>query len=311
MSAQNEKEQDMQWLRACGLVVGGKTGQGLDLSGLRIKFSTKKGDTETPNSAEITVYNLSEDTSNRIGREFSRVLLSAGYESNNGLVFDGNIRQVLRGRENGTDSVTTIIAADGDAAYNNAVINQTLAAGSKPGDQVKACQQTFAAKGAGAGHTPELEGPSLPRGKVMYGMSRKYMRDVAKGTDTTWSIQDGKVQMVKVKGYLPGEAVVLTSETGLIGTPEQTQDGIKCQCLINPRLRIGGRIWLNNKSVQRVKTDLKMAAANTAPRLDQDGFYRILTIELDGDTHGQPWYANLVTIGIDDTSRLPLDMAKR
>ena len=63
-----------------------------------------------------------------------------------------------------------------------------------------------------------MAGPALPRGKVMYGMARKYMRDTAKQTGTSWSIQDGKVQMVPVRGYLPGEAVVLTAETGLVGT---------------------------------------------------------------------------------------------
>ncbi len=297
-----------QWLRACSLTVG-KGSAGLELGALRVVFATRKGDVETPNSAEIRVYNLSAGTAARIRREFTRVVLQAGYQDNIGTIFDGTIRQVRTGRENGTDTWLEIIAADGDAAYNFATVNTTLAAGSKPADRVAVAQAAMAEKGAGAGYTPDLGGQALPRGKVMYGMARQHMRNEAETTDTTWSIQDGKVQMLPRAGYLPGAAVVLTHETGLVGTPEQTQDGIRVRCLLNPRLRVGGRIKLDNASVLRAKTDLK-ASALLPPSLDHDGIYRILTVEFRGDTRGNDWYADMVCIGIDDTSRLPLDMMK-
>lgn len=305
---EKERESGRQWLRQCSLVVG-KGNDGLELGELRITFKTTKGDVETPNSAEINVYNLSEATSSKIKKEFTRIVLQAGYRDNCAVIFDGTIRQVRRFRENGTDICTAILAADGDAAYNYAIVNTTLAAGSTAAEHVKACQEAFSEKGARAGYTPDISsGPALPRGKVMYGMARKYMRDTAKRTDTTWSIQDGKMQMVPLKGYLPGEAVVLTAETGLIGTPEQTNDGIKVRCLLNPRLRIGGRIRLDNASVKEAKTELKMNA-NTygKPKLDNDGLYRIIKCEFTGDTRGNDWYADLVCIGIDDTIHLPLD----
>lgn len=302
----SHNQEGRQWLRECSLVVGGDGGDGLDLSALRITFATKKGDVETPNSAEIKVYNLSADTISAIRREFTRVVLQAGYAGNVGIIFDGQVRQARVMREGGTDTVLAILAADGDRAYNHAVVNTSLAAGSTPADHVGACQREFAAKGAGAGYVPDLPGQPLPRGKVMYGPARKYMRDAASNTGTSWSIQDGKVQMVPARGYLPGEAVVLTAETGLVGVPEQTQDGITVKCLLNPRLRIGGRIKLDNASVQRAQTPLKMAATYPA-RLDDDGIYRIIKVEFSGDTRGTDWYASMVCIGIDDTSRLPLD----
>lgn len=307
-SGKNQHE-GRQWIRECSLIVGASGGAGLDLSPLRITFATKKGDVETPNSAEIQVYNLAPETVSRIRREFTRVVLAAGYVGNSGIIFDGQIRQARTWRENGVDTVLSILAADGDRAYNFATVNTTLAAGSKPADHVQVCQQAFTAQGTGAGHVSDLPGQSLPRGKVMYGMARKYMRDSADTTDTTWSIQDGKMQMVPVKGYLPGEAVMLTHETGLVGTPEQTQDGISVRCLLNPRLRIGGRIKLNNASVKQAQTDLKAAALRPA-KLDYDGIYRILKVEFNGDTRGNDWYANMVCIGIDDTMRMPLDQVK-
>lgn len=296
---------DRQWLRSCRLVVGaGSTG--IDLSGLRIKFATHKGDVETPNNADITVYNLAPETVSRIRGEFKRVVLAAGYESNAGIIFDGQIRQVRTGRE-GADTWTAITVADGDRAYNFATVATTLAAGATPADQVAACGTAMASKGSAVGYIPDLGGQALPRGKVMFGMARSYMRDVARTSDTSWSIQDGLLQMIPAKGYLPGEAVVLTAATGLIGTPEQTNDGIKVRCLLNPRLKIGGRIKLDNASILRVKTDLKLGAWDKSPKLDRDGTYRVLKVEFVGDTRGNDWYADLLTVGIDDTSRIPLD----
>ena len=97
----------LQYIRRCNLVVSGASGDGLDLSSLRIVFKIKKSDAQTPNTAEIRVYNLAPDTAKQIRKEFKRVVLQVGYESNYGVIFDGNIKQVRMGRENGTDTTST------------------------------------------------------------------------------------------------------------------------------------------------------------------------------------------------------------
>jgi hypothetical protein len=292
---------DRLYLRKCSLIVGGGT-EGLELGDLRVTFKTHKADFETPNHADIRVYNLSDETRRRMGKEFTKVILQAGYEGNFGLIFGGTIRQVRSGRENGVNTFADILASDGDRAYNYAVVNATLAAGATQGDVVKAAVGSMQEHGATQGHIPDLGGQALPRGVAMYGMARDYMRDAAASTDTSWSIQDGAVQMVPKRGHLPGNAVSLTAESGLIGQPEQTNEGIMVRCLINPRLRVGGRIKLDNRSIRRIKTDLKIGAFMKAPRIDRDGLYRILAIEFSGDTRGQDWYADLTTVGIDDSA---------
>lgn len=293
--------QDRLYLRKCSLIVGG-SGSGLELGDLRITFQTHKADYETPNSADIRVYNASEETALRVQREFTRVVLQAGYEGNFGLIFGGNLRQVRRGRENGVDTYLDLLVSDGDRAYNFAVVNQTLAAGATVKDQIGAAQGALSELGVSAGYVPDIAAQALPRGKAMFGMARKYMRDAADATGSTWSIQDGVAQMVGLGGYLPGNAVELTAESGLIGQPEQTNEGIKVRSLLNPRLRVGGRIKLDNRSILRFRTDLKVGAFNKAPRLDEDGFYRILAVEFKGDTRGKDWYADLICVGIDDSA---------
>ena len=59
------------------------------------------------------------------------------------------------------------------AAYNYALVNTSLAAGSTPDDHVRACMKAFSAKGTRIpAYIPVLPGQKLPRGKVMYGMAR-------------------------------------------------------------------------------------------------------------------------------------------
>lgn len=292
---------DRQYLRKFSLIVGG-SGTGLELGDLRVTFQTHKADFETPNHADIRIYNLSDETARKIGGEFTRVVMQAGYQGNCGLIFGGTIRQTRRGRERGVDTYLDLLVSDGDKAYNYSVVNTTLAAGATQGDIAQAAMDPMREHGVTPGYIPELGGQALPRGVTMYGMSRSYLRDVGGSTDTSWSIQDGLLQMIPRQGWLPGDAIELTAETGLIGMPEQTEQGIKVRCLINPRLRVGGRIKLNNASVLLQKKDLRIGAFQKAPRLDADGLYRALAVEFKGDTRGNDWYADATCVGIDDSA---------
>lgn len=198
------RDEGRQWLRRCSLLVGPKEGGALELGELRVAFTVKVSEQETPNSASIKVYNLSEATAGRIRKEFTRVILQAGYQGNCSVIFDGNITKVALGQEGGPgagknggegeglDTCLEISAGDGDRAYNYALVNTSLAAGSTPDDHVRACMKAFSAKGIEPGYIPLLPGQKLPRGKVMYGMARAYMRDTARRTGTAWSFPEGQ-----------------------------------------------------------------------------------------------------------------------
>lgn len=294
----------LQYIRRCNLTVSGVSGDGLDLSSLRIVFKVKKSDAQTPNTAEIRVYNLAPNTAKQIRDEFKRVVLQAGYESNYGVIFDGNIKQVRIGRESGTDTYIDIAAGDGDDAYNYAVVNSTLAAGAKQSDQINAAAGSMTSKGVGKGYIAETGGAKLPRGKVMYGMARDYLRQSAEASDTTWSVQDGKLQFVPLTSVLPNQAVLLTSKTGLVGTPEQTNDGISAKCLLNPMLKIGVRVKIDEEDVAKAKLPdtSKDSSANKPADISKDGIYRLLTVEHSGDTRGNDWYSDLVCLDVDATA---------
>jgi hypothetical protein len=288
-----------QYSRKCSLFVSGRGQESLDLSRLRITFLIKKTDSQQPNEAEIRIWNASEETANRVKKEFDKITLQAGYDQNFAVIFEGNIKESQYGRENGTDTYLEIRAADGDKDYNFAIINKTLAAGATQKDIINSSLATM--PDTQSGNIANLGSSRLPRGKVMYGNSRKFIRRSAMNSDASWSIQDGKLQIVKLRSLLPTQAVVLNSQTGLIDTPEQTTKGIKARCLLNPMLKIAGRVKIDSSAIRLASLgrDKANEKKEKPVSLSVDGIYRLLKVDFIGDTRGNDWFCDLTCIDVD------------
>ncbi|MBU66445.1 MAG: hypothetical protein CL858_13485 [Cupriavidus sp.] len=297
-----------QFGRKVSLIIGRDAGSAIDLSDLRIVFDIRRGDTQTPNSARVRVYNLSENTKQRIEYEYTRIVLQAGYQGNYGIIFDGTIKQVRRGRDSQTDTYLDITAADGDSAYNFAVINTTLAAGSTVSDHLAAACTAMNPYGVTQGYTPPLPTNPLPRGKVMFGMVRDFLAKTARTAQTVWSIQDGKVINIPETSYMPGDIPVITSETGMVGLPEQTQNGITIKMLLNPNVKIGALIRIDNRSVQQrerslaVKQQAGEGFTAEGNDLQDDGYYYVMVASHSGDTRGNAFYTEVICLAADATA---------
>lgn len=298
------KNQD-QYRRHFNLIVFGTNLDGIDLSPLHCKFSVKRSSNMTPNCADIRVYNLDNDTALKIKQQYTKVIIQGGYDSNYGVIFKGNIKQVIIGRESATDTFVDLNCGDGDLAYNYAVVNATLAAGSSMSDQFGQISKPMFGLGVTAGQNqPEFQPTLLPRGKTMWGNSRDYLRIFSQQNGLNWSMQNEQIEFIKQQGYAPGEAVVLTSKTGMIGTPQQTNIGVNVVCLMNPLINPGRRIKIDNASVAQLKIDLgnPKDPVNLAPPLTADGVYFALVIEQQGDNRGVDWYTKLICCTVNPSS---------
>lgn len=297
-----------QWLRALRLDLPGArielTGQEdpSASSGLRVRFQIKDSTTQTPRIAEIRITNLSEATAQRIPSKNAKVELLAGYQGSYGRIFMGEIKQRRIGRENPTDTYVDIFAATGDRAYNNSVVSKTLPAGSTGQDIYKACLEAMKPFGVTQGQIPDaLAKMKYPRPVTLFGMARDHLRTLAQSAGSTWNIRDDKLDLIPKDGALEGAAIVLNSQTGLVGLPTQTDLGIVARCLINTRIGINSTIQINQKSIQEAvqnfgyRTEQQNSELNF-PRIAADGLYRVIAIDHVGDTHGQPWYCELYCI---------------
>ena len=117
----------LQWLRKVSLVMGQIGGKSLDLSEFRFTFSVKRGDTQTPNTVRIRIYNLSDSTAHKLsGKEFSQVVLQAGYEGNFGIIFIGEVVQARRGRESAHRRLEVLGYRYYIGVWNTLTINKPL-----------------------------------------------------------------------------------------------------------------------------------------------------------------------------------------
>lgn len=313
-----------QFGRVISLVVYDQVGKGIDLSELHIQFQVNASDVETPNNAAIRVFNLSDETAGAIMRlpaEFGSVLLGAGYQDTGPIqIFKGSIKQVRRGRINPTDTYVDIFAADGDMAYNQSIVAQS-AKNVDTSKQIAITLQAMSRNGVNSAVAPGINltagqapvpaassnvtlGAVLPRGKVLFGLARSVLRDLAKTNNWTWTINGGVLTFISQTGYQAGEAVVLTSKTGMIGLPQQTDNGISVVCLLNAKIQSGALLQINNKSIQTAIVGPAFTAINNLPSLNADGYYKAIVVEHEGDTRGDPWYTKIICLAVDPSNVL-------
>lgn len=318
-----------QYLRNLSLVVANPAGQGLELGALRCVFEVRRGDTQTPNSCDVRVYNTSTDTSNRLySPEFTQLMLRVGYQDQQlQQIFAGSIKQVRKGREDQKNSYVAITAAEGDQAYNYAALAITLAKGATPTDVISGIIKQMATAalatptgGSGGqvvqpGYLPQLTSNAYQRGRTVYGMCRDELRELVGANDCTWFIQGNQLDVVPLTGYVPEPPILLTPSTGLIGVPEQTQNGLMMRVLINPAIKIGRVVKLDYSDINQYRYGLdvhsvgaNLQLARSTTRLSPSGLYYVLRVEHFGDTRGLQWYSDLTCLSVDaeiPTNTLP------
>lgn len=297
-----------QFGRNISLIVANQT-SARDLSTLHIRFSVRASDTETPNTLEVRVFNVSPTTLAEILSEYTGVILQAGYQDQIATIFKGTIKQFRQGKERNTDNFLDIIAADGDEIYNFGFVNTTVARGSSYAERFNAiCTSLGAPQDPNATGYLKSTGGVLPRGKVLFGLGRTYLRDLARSTSTRWSIQNGQITLIPLTGYLPSNPVQINSQTGMVGVPEATDNGVEVEILLNPLIQVGQQVQLQSKDIVQTiireqgypnYTSLNYVASIPAGL----GTYRVMVVEHDGDNReNSPWYSRLTCLAVDPSA---------
>jgi hypothetical protein len=147
-------------------------------------------------------------------------------------------------------------------------------------------------------------GLTLPRGRVLFGLAAARMNDVALSTKCFWKIVNGTVVFTTITGFDPGAVIDLNVATGLVLVPEATDNGIEVTALLNPAIRCGRRVHINNK-------DINTATLTTAGQglpgpllpfpatVTNDGFYRVIVADHEGDSRGGPsWFTRMTCLAL-------------
>lgn len=259
---------------AAGALAAIEGAMGFELSNLDCAFQVKKNLKPEPNTCELKVYNLSRDT--RRVLEISKKLvlrLEAGYPDAVAQLFLGEVRSAHTHRE-GADLVTEISTGDSEKELQKARIQ--LSVGPKVPAQV-ALTAIARTLGVGLGNVAPAAAKLAAKGKTIFGpgtviqgSAAQALTDFCRSADLEWSIQDGVLQILDRAKALDDKAVLLSPDTGLIGSPTVDNKGVlQVTALIQPDLRPGRKIDLRSESFK--------------------GGYRIEECEYTGDTSGADW----------------------
>lgn len=283
-----------QYLREYRVTIKPKNkAKSIQISDLRCVFNCEKKLSETPNYSTVTLYNLAGTTLAGI-HVGDTVILEAGYRNGNfGMIFSGTVIQPRYYRESQTDTCLSLVLQDGDKSLTGTWVSKSVAKNATQYDVVKLC---IDGKEKSAGIISDtLSMARLPRGKIMFGQSSKYLKKAAKAGNSQFYVEDGKINIVAAASYSSKQAVELSPKTGLIGMPTQTDDGISGQCLINPSIKLATQLYINRNYIEAKQVE-EGKKTYTGP--SAAGLYKVTALTYEGDTHGDNWYCTFEAVAI-------------
>jgi hypothetical protein len=275
-------------------VIARFTGSGgeLKVTDLKIAFDVTKTVSSSQNTATIKIWNLKSENRHKVKKEFDRVRLEAGYQGspgakgNVGVIFDGHIRDVTHERDQ-VDIITSIECGDGDKASRKGVISKSFPKDTTPKQMIEEILK----------HMPDVERgewkgiddlPAYKRPVVMCGSCTRELDKIGRTHKRFWSVQDGALEVIPHDGYFD-DVVVISPETGMVGVPSPTDNGVKVDCLLNPQLRCNRLIEVRSETL-----DMN----------EKSGRYRISGLSFSGDNRDGDFIASIHGEKVDD-GRVP------
>jgi hypothetical protein len=260
--------------RACTIVV-----DTVLVEGLRTTFKATKSSKKEPNTCEVSVYNLSKDSRAQMQKKHAKVILQAGYSNQVKQIFSGDARTVDHIR-NGPDWITKIQCGDGEHQYQFSRLSSNFGPNTPVAQVVQAVAKSMNLDvSAVPGAIVDMKDTFL-QGYSAYGKSAVELERLLTSRGYSWSIQDGRIQILKGEETVKGTALLFTEKSGLIGSPEHgTPDKkgkpsvLKVKVLLTPELKPGSLI-----RVESVGTN---------------GNFRVEKVVHSGDTYSNDWYSEL------------------
>lgn len=243
---------------------------------LRVRFEIDKtmyG--SSPNHSKIEIFNLSIQSRSSIKKGYL-LSLQAGYNQLLGTIFTGNVF-LTKTERNGAEIISNFECLDGGSAILLARLDKSYGEGVKIvdilQDVAKAMHLTTTFQPVGVNIGTILGLPNLTYNKnfMAVGPCKDTLDKVLKPLGLEWTVDNGNLNIIPKKNFDGNTAIIVSTETGMIGVPSQNEYYTQFTSLLNPKLIPGALIQLisENKTV--------------------NGFYKIRRSKYEGDSHDNKW----------------------
>ncbi|WBF77559.1 hypothetical protein A73_131 [Escherichia phage A73] len=200
-------------------------GEAYEIKDLHITFQLKKDNSKEPNKGYVSVFNLSDDVVNYLSinqRESLAVLLKAGYNGDEKLIFSGTIEFVEDTFSEETRE-TKFIFGDGTLNLTTATTSRSYRKGT-PVNQV--LNDLISDLKLPKGRVVPFSTDTLQSSMAFTGNAAQNLENLAKNTGSTFSIQDGAVYWTKEGSRFANVMFEISEEGGMVGTPTLKQPNI-------------------------------------------------------------------------------------
>lgn len=266
-----------------------------------------------PPEATIDIYNLSPiEMANIMLARFSkknnqyveyelRIKVEAGYHNSIfGTIFDGQILKPNMIRPDANNTILRLTCIDGaNFVSAGAVLTQTFNNGM---NFYAVAQQIHDNSDVDYNIilSENLKNITVDGCFVSNGTVYSTLCNIADETGCVFSYRDGTAYIQSLTEMLNDEqeAFVLNSNTGLIGIPMLSNDGIIIQSLLNPNYDILKLIKLNNAEIS-INQPEYLNNRELGAWLASDGLYRIIELTHDFDTTTGSFTSNMKCLARD------------
>jgi len=247
--------------------------------------------------ADIAIYNLNEKTTNIILQQGMTVKLEAGYKNkvSYGTIFEGTLFQPTWERIDGITEKLTLHCIVGLVEGTNNFVSYNTRAGLTQRQIVS--QMTKTPNIAYPLDTSNVKFENdivATRGEVYFNQPFDYFADMAaQDTSNFWAtnMAINIRQLADQDSNIP--TLQISQQSGLIGTPQQTQDGVDIKMLLDARPILRQQFQLQPDAVVR---QIPRIQGNYPTILDAKGIYHIIAINHVGDSRGNEWYTYLTGV---------------
>ncbi len=222
-----------------------------------LEFDVIRNILSSANTSSIRVINLGESTRKKIYKDqyaadtYKGIELKAGYGQTMPTIFKGNVSQAWSERQ-GTDYYTICESYDGGFALVNSVTSATFKSGTPKNVMLSEMQKNL--KGVKPGVIGDFQG-NLSRGNTFFGNSADLINEISEGA---FFVDLEKSHMLGDSECLRGSVPVITSESGLLGSPRRQGTLVVVEMIFEPRLVIGQSVELRSKTEKNFNGEYKV-----------------------------------------------------
>jgi hypothetical protein len=266
----------------------------------KIVIDLKKFIGASSSEGSVTVFNLADDTKEKIRASGKKIQVFAGYGDDYVLLHFGDVLRTAQVDEGA--NVKTIIYLGGNIyKTNNAIFtksyNSSVSVRQIVSDALPSFDLPFDKK-----VTDLIPADATIPNFSFVGKTTDMLSSLLEPLNLKWFENNGQ-SLLSEKGKASGDdkdnnVIILNSNTGLIKTVTTTDRGINATCLLNPQLQPGGIVKIESNVEQNASFNTFYV---TNKKNSNDGLYKITQASYNGDNWDGKFEALLQCVPFDES----------